>query len=99
MINGNELISEKYDELSEYLLENIKHEGVDKVTVRSLIGACAEFGETGVSKNSMVFPNLFQAGGAVSVKFSNIRFNLKIAFDIILLSPSKPFESGIYAKL
>ena len=25
MINGNELISEKYDELSEYLLENIRN--------------------------------------------------------------------------
>lgn len=94
MINGNETISEKYDELSEYLLTNIKQEGIDRVTVRSLIGACTEFDQTGVSKSSMVFPSLLQPGEAASVKFSNIKFNLKIAFDIILLSPSKPFLSN-----
>lgn len=93
MKNGNEVTSQKYDELSEYLLSHIDQEGIDRVTVRSLAGACMEFEETGIPKNSMVFANPVKSGEAVSIKFSNVRFNLKLAFDIILLSPSKPFLS------
>lgn len=88
MINGNESVSEKYDELSEYLLANIDHENIDKVAVRSLIGVCAEFEGTEISKNSMIFPNPIRHGESISVKFSNIKFSLRLAFDSILLSPS-----------
>lgn len=70
MINGNEMISERYTEFSEYLLKNIAHDNIDEVAIKSVIGACAEFEGAGITKNSMVFPNLVKPGESISVKFS-----------------------------
>ena len=92
MKNGNELISEQYDELTNYLWSNISHDNLDKTTIRSLIGSCAEFEGAGISKNTMVFPNLFSPEESVSVKFSNVKFSLNVAFDIVLLDPNKSME-------
>ena len=93
MINGNEMISERYTEFSEYLLKNIAHDNIDEVEIKSVIGACAEFEGAGITKNSMVFPNLVKPGESISVKFSNVKFSLRLAFDIVLLNPTKPVES------
>ena len=95
MINGNENSAEKYTEFSEYLLKNIPHENVDEVAIKSLLGSCVEFEGAGVTKNSMIFPNLANPGESVSIKFSNIKFNLNTACDIILLCTTNPLESKI----
>ena len=90
MINGNEMIAEDYDRLSDYLLTCMGHEKADEVTIKSLIGSCAEFDGAGISKSSMVFPNPVNPKESVSLKFSNVKFSLRLAFDIILLNPVKP---------
>lgn len=95
MINGNENSAEKYTEFSEYLLKNIPHENVDEVAVKSLLGSCVEFEGAGITKNSMIFPNLANPRESVSIKFSNVKFNLSTACDIILLWTSNPLESKI----
>lgn len=95
MVNGNEMISEQYEELNRYLLERINHNELDEVTIKSLVNSCVEFDSSGLSKNTMLFPNLVRPKQSVSVKFSNINFSLRLAFDIILLNPPKEMDNGM----
>lgn len=87
-MNGNENTSEKYDDITEYILKQIDGniDEADKVAVRSLIGTCMEFDNTDMSKTAMIFPVLGKKGKALSINAA--RFNLGLAFNIILLDPS-----------
>lgn len=80
-------ISQSYTALNEYLLEHIPHDLEDEVTIKSLICSCAEFENTDQSKYSAVIPDFINHGKSISFKFSNIKFNLHTALDIILLTP------------
>ncbi|MBQ4524191.1 MAG: hypothetical protein IJA10_14780 [Lachnospiraceae bacterium] len=85
----NNKISQSYAELNEYLLEHIPHDSEDEVTIESLICSCAEFESTEQAKYSAVIPDLINHGKSISFKFSNIKFNLCTALDIILLTPTE----------
>lgn len=84
MINGNEKTSENYDIFYNYVLENIETTDIDKRAARSIIGSCVEFEQTGVNKSAKILPMPFTEK-RLSIKFSNIKFNLQSALDIILL--------------
>lgn len=89
MINGNETTVDYYNELTDYLLKEIEHTEKDENTLKSLIRSCSEFEGTGITKNSIVLPNLRKPKESVSIKFSNIHFSLELILEIILTTTSE----------
>lgn len=95
MINGNEMPSERYDEFVNYLLSNVNHDNIDKITIKSLICSCVEFDEMGISKNACTFLDIANSGKSLHLGIPSAKINLKLLLDIILLNPKEKLETKI----